>query len=224
MSLGRASSGAAPKGMLKSTAYQRCDAEGLHPEPPGHDRRYRPSLGRIEELPPHQAVTPFASLFAWYEALPCVTLYRRTLVDATRGWDESFRQGMEDKDFLLECALRAPVRFVPRTIALYRRTPSSLSTQHGFLVGLRQLRRKWAARRDLELEQQAQVRFALAFDSWLSSVFTGREALAAAARLDVATALRCSYRCLARGALARVWGLRSAGSRLRARETRARGP
>jgi glycosyltransferase involved in cell wall biosynthesis len=60
--------------------------------------------------------------------LPCPTLtFRRKCIDEVGFFDETMR-ATEDRDLCLRIALRYEVAFVPRVIAFYRVSPSSMTT------------------------------------------------------------------------------------------------
>ena len=60
--------------------------------------------------------------------LPCPTItFRRRCIDEVGFFDETMR-ATEDRDLWLRIALRYEVAFVPRVLALYRVSPSSMST------------------------------------------------------------------------------------------------
>jgi cellulose synthase/poly-beta-1,6-N-acetylglucosamine synthase-like glycosyltransferase len=60
--------------------------------------------------------------------LPCPTLtFRRKCIDEVGFFDETMR-ATEDRDLCLRIALRYEVAFVPRVIACYRVSPSSMTT------------------------------------------------------------------------------------------------
>jgi glycosyltransferase involved in cell wall biosynthesis len=61
--------------------------------------------------------------------LPCPTItFRRKCVDEVGMFDETLR-ATEDRDLWLRIALRYEVAFVPKVLALYRTSPSSMSTE-----------------------------------------------------------------------------------------------
>jgi len=61
-------------------------------------------------------------------SLPCPTLtFRRSCMDAVGLFDETMR-ATEDRDLCLRIALRYEVAFIPKVIAYYRISPSSMTT------------------------------------------------------------------------------------------------
>jgi glycosyltransferase involved in cell wall biosynthesis len=126
------------------------------------DARYVPTQAGTRQLPRNQAETPLAALVAGYRAIPSTTFIRRRVFATTSGWDESFRQGGEDMDLVVQIALQAPVHFVPKRLVRYRRHDANFSNQD-FGPGIVQFRRKWWDNPRLSPAEQATVREAIVF-------------------------------------------------------------
>lgn len=132
-------------------------------------RRFVPKKIGIRELSQDEPDTPFVSLMSYFNAMPSGTIFRRAIFEKTRGWDEMFKGGNEDKDMLLQCVLLAPVHYVPMPMMRYRRHASNVSNDAmtGYKMG-KQLNNKWYQGVGLTLEQRRMVRKALAFDNLLA--------------------------------------------------------
>lgn len=134
----------------------------------GVSRRFVPAGLGIRALPPGQFETPFVTLMSYYDAIPSVTMYRRTIYEVSGGWDESLRSGFEDKDIVLSCAILAPVHHLSLPLTRYRRHETN--TSNGSLIsGLKQVDRKWREGAGLTAAQRRMAREALAFDARLSA-------------------------------------------------------
>jgi glycosyltransferase involved in cell wall biosynthesis len=135
--------------------------------------RHAPDKGGIARLPDHVAETGLPSLLAGFRAIPSTAFIRRDVFEATTGWDESFRDGAEDLDLVVQMSLMAPVHFLPLKLVRYRRHDANFSNQD-FCSGLAQFRRKWWSNRSLNPTQQARLREAILFANELrASVLEG---------------------------------------------------
>ena len=126
------------------------------------DARHVPHKGGVARLPDHIAETGLPSLLAGFRAIPSTAFIRRDVYEATVGWDESFRDGAEDLDLVVQVALIAPVHFVPHKLVRYRRHDANFSNQD-FCSGIAQFRRKWWSNPQLNGSQQTSVREAMLF-------------------------------------------------------------
>jgi glycosyltransferase involved in cell wall biosynthesis len=85
--------------------------------------RYVPQGLRVGRLTPDCVETPFVSIYANAGVVPSICMLRRSVYEATSGWDEAFGQHHEDTDLFLQIALRGPVHFFPEELVWYRRHP-----------------------------------------------------------------------------------------------------
>ena len=140
------------------------------------EARHVPTKDGISRLPDHVAETGLPSLLASFRAIPSTAFIRRDVFEATAGWDESFRDGAEDLDLVVQMALLAPVHFLPLRLVRYRRHDANFSNQD-FCSGIAQFRRKWWSNRHLNDSQQAALREAIVFANELpTSVHDGPSA------------------------------------------------
>lgn len=124
--------------------------------------RYVPTPDGVRPLAADHPETPLPSLVASFRALPSTAFIRRSVFQATGGWDETFRQGAEDVDLAVQLALQAPVHFVPERLVRYRRHEANFSNSD-FAPGIEQLHRKWWNHRRLDRIRRQSVRSALRF-------------------------------------------------------------
>jgi GT2 family glycosyltransferase len=95
-------------------------------------------------------------------SISILTMFRRQVVEALRGFDETLRLS-EDYDFWLRAAEAGFIIAVnPKPLGLYRRRPDSLSADEGRMleaitVPLRRLRQRSASRPDLVLAIDRQL-------------------------------------------------------------------
>jgi glycosyltransferase involved in cell wall biosynthesis len=104
-----------PQAGLAYGGITSIDQEGLPGETFGGNRRY--AEGRIAP-----------QIYMRRVDLPCPTItFRRKCVDEVGFFDETMR-ATEDRDLCLRIALQYEVAFVPRVLAYYRVSPSSMTT------------------------------------------------------------------------------------------------
>jgi glycosyltransferase involved in cell wall biosynthesis len=82
--------------------------------------RYVPSRLGVRRLPPGHPDTPFVALFFWGRINPSITLLRRSVYEATGGWDVGQGWYAEDLDLWLKVALRHRIHYVPEVLVRRR--------------------------------------------------------------------------------------------------------
>ncbi|MDO9354249.1 MAG: glycosyltransferase, partial [Solirubrobacteraceae bacterium] len=123
--------------------------------PTKYDSRRTSRRGRISYIDDDEALTPFLSILEHACMYPSNTVLRRSVLEATGGFDVDLGQPFEDTDLYLRVALRGQVLFVDEKLAQYRRhaTQSTASDerfsaqQHRFFAKWRDLSRLPAADR-----------------------------------------------------------------------------
>jgi GT2 family glycosyltransferase len=83
--------------------------------------RYVPRGLRVGKLTPDCVETPFVSIYTNAGIVPSICMLRRSVYEATPGWDEAFGQHHEDTDLFLQIALHGAVHFFPEELVWYRR-------------------------------------------------------------------------------------------------------
>jgi glycosyltransferase involved in cell wall biosynthesis len=100
------------------------DGQPLATELPWTPRLRPAGRSGLVELGASEPETSFFAVLAGCPMIPSVTLIRRSLYDASPGWDPAFGQPYEDMNLFLELALRAPLHHLPRTLVAHRRHPA----------------------------------------------------------------------------------------------------
>jgi glycosyltransferase involved in cell wall biosynthesis len=122
--------------------------------------------GRVwpRHLPGSQHNTPFDTLFAQDGVTnPSSSLVRRSIYDATPGYDESLGP-FEDWDLVLRIALESEVHFIPEKLTRYRiRAGSATSDLSAGRDAMRRLYRIWAEHDGVPSEQVPMVLAATRF-------------------------------------------------------------
>ncbi len=139
--------------------------------------RYAPTRFGVREIAVNQPETPFASLVAYFRAVPSKCCMRRSVFERTGGWDETVGQPGEDKDMVLQMALVAPVHFAPHKLVRYRRHETN-ATKLGIYAVLKRVHSKWWLGHGLTPQQRRMVREAILFDHRLWALFQFKGALA----------------------------------------------
>ena len=83
--------------------------------------RYVPNRWWVRPLPATESETPFVSVYCWAPVMESCSVIRRSVYDATPGWDEALGQGGEGVDLFLHIALRSRIHHVPQPLYRYRR-------------------------------------------------------------------------------------------------------
>jgi glycosyltransferase involved in cell wall biosynthesis len=134
---------------------------------------------RIRELPASQWETPLQALMSNHAAYPSVCVMRRDIYEQTSRWDPDFAIS-EDKDLVIQLALRAQVHTIPSHLVHYRHHDTSVMAGASAYPSLRQLEAKWWSGPGLSAGQRSRVRKAVLFDRWVTTV---RQLQAAASSL-----------------------------------------
>ena len=72
-------------------------------------------------IPEDEVETPFVSVFCLAGIVPSLSVIRRTVFDASPGWNEDFGQHYEDTLLFLRLALAAEVHYIARSLVRHRR-------------------------------------------------------------------------------------------------------
>jgi glycosyltransferase involved in cell wall biosynthesis len=134
------------------------------PDAPLFSDRYVPARLGVRRLPDGHRNTPFVSIFACSVVLPSACVLRRAVYEQTQGWDEELGQHGEERDLLLQIALKSQVHFLPCVLLRYRRHPNQSSVRHGNLEVQRQTKKfylKWRSLPGLSYRQRKQC-----FQAW----------------------------------------------------------
>lgn len=169
-----------PEAGIAYSALQLIDSDGrVHPRKAGYspDHRYVPGLLRPRKLPLDEPVTPFASLFAYYLAIPSTCCMRRSVYERTGGWDERFERA-QDKDLVLQMAMVAPVHLIPQPLVRYRRHDTNLSGPSVYKK-LKPVHEKWWRGEHLTPDRRTLARAAIVFDKRLAADLQFQAAFAA---------------------------------------------
>jgi glycosyltransferase involved in cell wall biosynthesis len=119
------------------------------------------------ELEDSEPETPFATLFAQDSvSSPSATVVRRSVYDASPGWDATFGQPFEDWDLVFQLALLAEVHYIPNVLTRYRLGRPGQSTTTNHERGLRlyhKLYERWSCYEGVPREKLATVGDAIRF-------------------------------------------------------------
>ncbi len=169
--------GAYPEAGAAYFSFTVIDDEGQQLEGPVSAKRCVPTATAPgwRMLPPDLAGTPLVALFTHHDAVPTVTLFRRHLFERTGGWDENFRHAFEDQDMLWQCAVLAPVVYLPVPVAR-KRDHLSNNVKQSLTPGFRQLANKWWQGKHLTPETRTRVRLAMAQEALVTARLIFHEA------------------------------------------------
>lgn len=145
-------------------------------------------------IPCNVAPTPLFALISRHYAIPSACLFRRSVFEKTRFWDETLRRAGEDHDMVLQMALFSEVHLIPLQLLRYRIHSSNASTKGE--PGLRDFHKKWWDSRDINERQRVKVRHALLFDQYLNALIMLKVAAQELTRGRWRKALRASYRAM----------------------------
>ena len=115
----------------------------------------------VTEIPADQPRTRMTALMSNHNAIPSCCLYRRSALVATQGWRKF--GVIEDKDMVIQVALRADVDYLRLPLVEYRRHETNRSLTN-FYEALDNLSRYWWAGDGLSADDRRLVRRALIFD------------------------------------------------------------
>lgn len=143
-----------PRASVVCCASAKIDASGRplgntarHVESDRSAMRLAPSRFGTKLLPDTEPCTPLTSILTGYHGfIPSCALIRRSVFDATPGFDEDFGQPWEDNDLFVHLALRGEVHYLPERLVSYRQhnrqstadTPRNQHQEYKF-------RQKWGA-------------------------------------------------------------------------------
>jgi len=148
--------------------------------------RFVPIWRGARPLPDTEPETPLAALVAFHLAIPSSCLIRRAVYARTGGWDERLRRkGFEDLDMVMQCALLAPVHYVPAVLLRYRRHGDSASRVTDLVGDRAPFAQKWSRGEGLTREQARRVRRAFDFDRYLAAHLQFRAAREEVHRRDL---------------------------------------
>jgi GT2 family glycosyltransferase len=123
--------------------------------------RYVPSGRGVRPLPADCPDTPFVALFFWGRIGPSVAVLRRSVYEATGGWDEDQGYYAEDLDLWLKVSLRNTVHFVPRRLVRRRIHGENNGLRADSRAAERRLYRRWLNASWLTAEERR-----LVTDAW----------------------------------------------------------
>jgi glycosyltransferase involved in cell wall biosynthesis len=128
--------------------------------------RYVPYGLSARKLGPHEAQTPFVSIYNLAGIIPSIAFLRRAAFERCGGWDHAFKLWYEDTDLWMRMALQGEVHYLPLRLVRYRRHPSQLTSAarvSEFGDRFAQLLDKWHRGEWLSVEQRRIVRDAERF-------------------------------------------------------------
>ena len=120
-----------PEVCLLGCQFQEVDPQG---RPYGTAKRSRWVPGRFlpRQLSDHERETPFVTFFCATGQGP-FAMYRRSVFEATTGWEESLSRfsAQEDTDMFCQMSLLGTVHYLPDRLYLKRVHPGSVTQQGG---------------------------------------------------------------------------------------------
>jgi len=141
--------------------YDFIDANDISITPSSQEHstvwRYAPYRWGVRAIPNDEPDTPFIALFSWCRFIPSASLFRRSILQQTRGFRTDLVIG-HDVDLFLHCTLLSEVHFIPQPLVQYRRHGAQLTAS---LAAIRKEEQKlwgiWREGKDLNPEQRQRV-------------------------------------------------------------------